>query len=858
MKKHLFFIFILLFMWALPMAAQQDSCIQKLASFARNINNFNQLYPREKAYLHVDNTGYYLGETIWFKAYVVTATFNVPTALSKVLYVELLTPEGNIVECKKLKIEAGQCHGAFQLKDSLYAGFYEIRAYTRCMLNVGEDAIFSRVFPVYDKPPKEGQYASRSMHQRPGSQWVHNLRTQNPSLKKVNLSFYPEGGQLIKGIESTVAFKATDNEGRSIQVKGAVSNAQGEEVACFDTFYKGMGLFNLVPDSGTYSVYATYNGKEYHFDLPKILTSGYAISVNNQNPEKMLVQLQKSADGPLEKTGLALMCRGELYYFETIDIDGPSGVLIEVPKSCLPSGVVQLTLVNTRGEVLAERLAFVNHQQQLSIKSHFDKTSYQPYDSVSLSFNVNSPTGKPVETTFSLAVRDRSTEIRINNAGDLLADLLLSSDLKGYVETPAYYFESNDRAHQAALDLLMLTQGWRGYSWKQMTGIDTMAVNYPIEPGLLIDGTVRSIFKNIPKDKVLVKMWMKTIDSLSQKGACLTDKQGFFNFLPEDFIGTAHVSFQTEEAGKRKETHLLLNRVFSPTPKAFSFYDTQVLPDEDLDSLNTVTTMEGKSNAEPVLTAEGSDHKIHLLKEVTVSATKKYASESEGLEHANIVYDVAKAMDLMIDNGGNDCHTLFDFLSAQSAYFQFPSTIHLERDEKIVSPKGWKEGSLALDSNYTYKNRKVVFVINNNRIVDDYQNRELPYLLTMDQIETISISEDPLLWTQYCGDVKTVIPHVVIFIYTNKDGKSRIAPTGVRETTWQGYSLEKEFFHPDYRYGVLPNEKDVRRTLYWNPDVHTDASGKAKIRFYNNGTCQRMTISAETVTQDGTIGVIHE
>ena len=120
-------ILFLIYLISGSLFAQQDSVRLKLNSFVRNINTFNNLYPQEKVYLHFDNTGYYLGETIWFKAYLATAENNRLSGLSKVLYVELLTPEGDIVETKKLKIEDGQAHGEFALKDIPYAGFFEVR-----------------------------------------------------------------------------------------------------------------------------------------------------------------------------------------------------------------------------------------------------------------------------------------------------------------------------------------------------------------------------------------------------------------------------------------------------------------------------------------------------------------------------------------------------------------------------------------------------------------------------------------------------------------------------------------------------------------------------------------------------------
>ena len=162
MKLRILSISLFLIFVINPLRSQTaavDSSILQMAEWVKALNTFGRFNPQEKVYLHFDNTGYYLGETIWFKAYVVSAPQLRPTEMSKVLYVELLTPEGRVVETKKLKIVDGQCHGEFLLTDgTLVGGFYEVRAYTRVMLNWGDDVVFSRVFPVFDTPKREGEY----------------------------------------------------------------------------------------------------------------------------------------------------------------------------------------------------------------------------------------------------------------------------------------------------------------------------------------------------------------------------------------------------------------------------------------------------------------------------------------------------------------------------------------------------------------------------------------------------------------------------------------------------------------------------------------------------------------------------
>jgi len=867
-NKSLYFSIFFSFLAALQIVAQQETGSQKLISFVKNISTFDYRYPHEKVYLHFDNTGYYLGETMWFKCHVVTSKLNAPTTLSKVLYVELLTPKGDILETKKLKIEDGQCNGEFLLKDSLYAGFYEVRAYTRCMLNFGEDCIFSRVFPVYNKPGKKGQYTPKVMKERPSSQSVPDYRAKVQDLKKINLSFYPEGGQLIKGLSSQVAFKATDKEGKSIDVNCSLNNEQGDILTSFGTIHKGMGLFNLTPDGGKYSIHATFEGKEQQFELPACLSSGYVMEINNMDSETMAIQLQKSPDISPDTLGLSFTCRGGIYVFQTVCITDSDGFQLKVPKKYLPSGVIQITLFSQKGEVFAERLAFVNHHEQLSIKPKFSRISYQPFDSVSLSFDVTNKLEKPVKTTLSVSVRDKATKTGENNTGDILTDLLLTSDLKGYVESPAYYFESNDRAHYQALNLLMLTQGWRKYSWKQMAGLDSVKIKYPIEPGLVIDGTVLSDFRKKPKENVNVIMWISTPGSLSQRGKSTTDKDGRFLFLLNDFYGSGNLSLETQEKGKKKDTRILIDRVFNPTPRAFTSFDTEVIDSEtasvthDSNTRDTTSTSSNNDESNPV---------SHQLKEVEIKTKKEHSFESEGLEHANIIYDVAKETDLKIDKGEEIYSNILEFLRETNKNFAYPSSAGSAppsgdvktgasnelggvRKDKTADDTFEKDSYLSSDSNYTYKNKKVIFVIDNIRIVNDNKNRDIPFEMSIDQIKTISISEDPTLWHQYCPDIISNGPHVVIFIYTYKDGESHDDPIGIRKTNLQGYSYVKDFYNPTYKDFRLPDLKDFRRTLYWDPDVQTDSTGYANVHFYNNGSCKNMEISVETVTKSGIIG----
>lgn len=197
--------------------------MRSLLGYAVRANHFNTLYPQEKVYLHFDNTAYFSGETMWFSANVVGATAR-DSAFSKVLYVELLSPTGVVLQQQKLKVEESRCHGAFPLIDASVkeatakrgvlgypSGYYEVRAYTRSMLNFDAHGCFSRVFPIYETPEKEGDYDNAVIKQYLGKE---KIRPEMKKAKAFNIEFFPEGGHLIRGVENRIAFKATDSSGR--------------------------------------------------------------------------------------------------------------------------------------------------------------------------------------------------------------------------------------------------------------------------------------------------------------------------------------------------------------------------------------------------------------------------------------------------------------------------------------------------------------------------------------------------------------------------------------------------------------------------------------------------------------------
>lgn len=837
----------------------QTKSTQMLAEYVKRINQFNELNPQEKVFLHFDNTGYFLGDTIWFKAYTVLAERLLPTTLSRVLYVELLTPQGDVVDSRKLKIVEGQCHGEFTLPYTYRSGFYEVRAYTRSMLNFGDSCLFSRVFPIYDEPTVLGDYSDRKMD---GTSGLKNKRVTVKQGEKVNLSFYPEGGSLVQGLRSRVAFKVWNKNGEGLSVTGSVFNASGEPVAYLSTYHEGMGFFDFLPKETSYKVVVEYDSKHYDFPFTDILPSGYVMHVTDTSPNYYQVQLQKSSSLPTDTVAMSISCRGTVYAVEAVCL-GDVPYEFQISKSVLPAGCLQFTLYDSHGSILSERLSFNNHLLPYGrISVSMDKNRYKPLEKVNIALSLTDPDGHPCAGSFSLAVRDAEHEIHTSYRENILTDLLLSSDIRGYVADPMQYFEKDDRITRTKLDLLMMVQGWRRYNWKIMAGILPFRGTHYAEEALPVSGKVMDLLRNKVKLGSDVLFWM-TKDGAVFHSRCKTDDKGRFNFLLPDSAcieGKWKLGLSVTEQGKQKHCRILLDRHFSPVARSYLYNDFNikdtiiVFEDDIVDSLENCHFTDT----------------IQYLPQVLVKRRKP-----EGLK-PDIVCDVEKDMNLLMDLGKDYPGTLGEYLENNvrnvriddfsglyryanlEMYYCFDYKNAVSRNSVRLTPPHLRpiENIRGVDIYYRNTNAWIHIAEGKNYLVEI----EKDFQINDTSITDIGMGSDlerkrhdkaqrKAFFTGQPQDEARMIkltdePAVLIYVHLYDDGLHDGYKKGIRHTFFYGYSPIREFYHISHK-GNIPGDADFRRTLYWNPEVKTDKNGKVQISFYNNATCRKMSISAE-------------
>ena len=530
MKRITLFYALVCTVWNI--SAQSHKDIASVDSLATRVKRFGTGLPQEKVYLHIDNTCYFVGDTIWYKAYVTRSDKGWLTDLSKIMYVELLTPDGYLVERQQLKMEDGTAHGTFTLTDSLYAGYYELRAYTRWMLNFGRhehphskytenmfynkqmakdffrdyDKLYSRVFPVFDHPKETGRYA-KDMTLRPMRRY-YKARKGKP---EIDLRFYPEGGHLIEGTDGHVAFEINDEEGKHLDAELSIIDSDGKEVARTRTLNRGRGVFTLTdmkPDD-TYKARLHYQGYDYEVKLPEVEKEGYALHVERKDSVLRMI-IQGSTESK-EELGIQIQCNGVSKAFRKLSPADMRKDTVDIFWASLPTGVNQITVFNGEGRIYADRLFFVNHHNydQPLITVEGIKQEYTPFELIELRMKLL----RHHDADVSLAIRDHATDETTYDNGTMLTEMLLASEIKGFVETPGWYFEADDSLHRHALDLLMMVQGWRRHDWRMMAGLEHTQFEFLPEKIQTLSGSVHQTYSLLEETDYGDSVYIPFIDS---------------------------------------------------------------------------------------------------------------------------------------------------------------------------------------------------------------------------------------------------------------------------------------------------------------------------------------------------------
>lgn len=813
----------------------------KLAVCQANFDRFAAAYPQERVYLHFDNTSYYKGERIWYKAYVVGGSDFRAAPLSRILYVELLNPMGYPVGTQKLPLRGGQADGSFELSDTINAGFYEVRAYTAWMLNFtpgdshgwsrlrsrdsrihygerfqrylnGNAGVFSRVFPIYE-PVDSCRYSVRRM-----------LRQPKARRRGYSLAVFPSA----KGLRISVA-----------------RNARTE----------GMVL------------------------------------------------------------GLSVTCRGQTGYAGVVDLRSSLGTVLSVDTALLRTGVNVVTLYTSAGRVVAQRMAFVNKHDmagcRLRVAVRGDSAGVLPYAPVTLDCTVAPVGGRglPDSLTFSLAVTDADSREATYDTGNVLTYLLLSSEIKGFVPHPAYYFEADDAEHRSALDLLMMVQGWTRYDFELMMSGDSLCPMPMAERSLVFRGRVlddggwrdRTLWKPVGGKKLWVFSEMVLSPDSIFGGECRVGSDGVFTLSFPPFFGSGRLSLalNRDSAGgdkgdiaghnypkrrNRRPGHLLGRHVeplnqWSPLPKDYGYYETAAMADPWDENIfgrafMATTGRPGKYVAYDSLSGSYVMAGIDKVKRRRwtnfLDARPVCVADIDGLMAwlSGIFGDIQPfRWNQYRGLGGLECRSVnSNSFSAPfySGLYELLYIFGLDGTHRAfvngLSPdRGYRAvvGSAGnLPEGYRFFPHDENFRL--LRIYADNDNRRLAYSPGRfgERVSAYRRIRLPEHGSSMPKENDHPVTSIFDFITDGRYADSSSLPEfmGYR-INFAGFNRPVEFYCPDYSHAPLPEHTDCRRTVYWNPNVVVGRDRRATLHFHNNGFSRRLAVSAEGITPAGTMVV---
>ena len=775
-----------------------------LVQLLEKLNNFTSSYPQEKVHLHLDKPYYAIGEHIWVKGYIVTAEKNEPSALSKVLYIDLIDEENVVKQAIKLPIKDGISSGSILLSDSLAAGNYRIRSYTNYMRNFDSDFFFEKQIVIGD---------------------IFNIKnTKETVVSNVvgQLNFFPEGGNLIYGIRSKVGIKAISKDGRGINVSGYIADENNQKIAVFNTEHAGMGALALTPQKGAkYKAYIVdENGKSITFDFPEVVTSGYSLGVNTVSGNDQLSLKIAASEDLLKGQTLHIIgqVNGIVYYSSSIKLSN-SLVTASIPKKLFPTGILQFTIITNDQVPVAERLVFINHNDQLKININPEKAQVAIQSKANFDLMVTDQNDNPIDGNFSVSVTDLD-KVPFNEDDEttILSNLLLSSDLKGFIEQPNYYFNNINADKERQLDNLLLTQGWTRFVWKELLKDTEPKLTYHVEQSLEITGTITSL-QNKPLANVKVVL-ISTTPGFNFVIDTVSNANGKFVFDRLDFPDTATFLVRAKDDKLANSVKIGINKL--PKVRPATYLGNSININSYLESTKKLYNEQTKYNV-----VDGSIR----LREVRISAQKvmqkpkvsAYSNNPNGRYDHLITKDKLKTVT-----------NLFD------AFYNMP-------------------GVNVMGKNIVRSSVRAVSIMNK-------EGKPSPMAIFLDGMR-YGESLDKI----FPGDVESIeiITSIqntvaygpegywgVILITTKRvDEEENIPTTNIAKIQKNGYALVKEFYMPNYDNPKINKEiLDLRSTIYWNPNINTAVNGKGNFNFFTASTPGKYRIVVEGMDIYGNLG----
>ncbi|MGE0077269.1 MAG: hypothetical protein AB7S48_05340 [Bacteroidales bacterium] len=802
---------------------------------------------RERVYTHFNKSSYIPGDAVWFKCYVFNPKNKLPSIITSNLIVELYNPVGRLVEQKLLFVENGVTDNAFFLDSGCPGGKYTFRAYTNWMKNFDNPADFTSYITVLGTQPVDTLVESI----------------------EYDVQLLPESGSLLDGIVNKVAIKAIAPNGNGQQFRGDIIDERDSTIQSFELNSLGMGSVDLNVVSGQ-TLRCRINlpeGKEATYPVPDILRRGVVAQVS-QTRNDVLVKVLSNKQTLSSEHVFFIMIHGNglVQQLASLSLNPEKTFqVVRFEKSELISGVNCLTVFNENFKPVAERLFYVSNPD---IKGTLEIESVAKKDSVLLRVRALDSYESPLVSNLSVSVLPGGT-VSGDFTNSLLAEVLLNSGLKGTVENPNYYFEGDDSVRLKALDDLLLSQGWRKYSWPSILDTVPAALRYSNENGFTIRGVVGT--------------WKKQKSSMADPVTLVSSKKEFSGAVTLDSLG--NISF----AGASNDWNNLQSRdkyqvsLVSLESGIFDIADVDslgrflfkniLLPEHANVSL-TLVNRKGRDYSKKIYCSVSPEPKVDstiakvsdysfLLRRKNEPLSLSIISDNIMIEEVQVFGQRRRSQTIpslifrSMDNKNREMDMKMDskykrvedLLSQEFGVRPYFNNINYDIDNPMRGEKVWHVDMLSGQNSINCKGDALL-------IVDDVEVDDLNYLfdrMTMSEIEAISVNK-----TGFGLGSRGVYGAIIVKTRINPLSGGPKSPDKKVTLTLNGFSDPVEYYTPKYK--VLPPDPFFTKyaAVYWQPNVLTDERGGAEVKFNAPLGIDSLAVRVEGISKDGQVFLVNK
>ncbi len=783
---------ISIFFWILTAlsAAAQNEILSRLL---QNFDNQRSRSLQEKLYVHTDRSTYVAGETMWLSIYYMDGSFHTPLDISKVAYIEILDKDGKPVAQTKVELRKGG-HGSLFLSPVIGTGTYFLRAYTRWMKNSSQDFYFHKTITIintFRNPSPEGARTSALA----------------PEVK-----FFPEGGNLIQGLKSKIAVKAVDPAGKFFNFTGALLNHSNDTVAHFRSFKFGMGHFYFTPQPHTNyrAVIRDASGKFSTLAFPKALEQGYTMILAEKNNNQLEIAVNAAG---VEGVYVYLISHTRQVINHAASqklINGQA--IFTLDKNKLGEGISHITIFEENGKPVCERLFFKNVERRLIVKIKPDQESYGFKKKITIDFATQDHNAMLVPAALSVSVF-RTDSLETSSFGTISDYVWLTSELKGFIESPGYYFNADGPEVIEAVDNLMLTQGWRRFRWADVMK-DTIITSYlPEFRGHLIRGKVFERATGALAGRITTLLSSPGI--YGRVYGSISNQQGEVQYEMKGFYGTKRIIAEINQSNDSL-FRVELNSPFSDSLSYFR-YSGFVLDKQWKASLASRSLHTQLLNA-------FHDYKNDRPVTKNISDTIPFYGTPDERYYL-------------------DDYTRFNNMEdVMREYVKGVWVRKLEGKFVFILPDN--------------QNR---LLIRNPLVLVDGVPADVDKVMIIDPLKIKRV--DVIMKKYYYGQL--IFPGVVNLTSYKGDMAGLTLSTYIFSALYDGLQEYREFYSPRYD-NISSNQNripDFRDLLYWAPRVNTDSNGKATLEFYSSEQEGNYMIVVQGMTEQsltgGTTTLIH-